>query len=144
MPMQPFQQKPISLGAQIEGLPALTAYVEEFAERCGMNAADSAAITLAAEELFANTIHHGDPKASRVEFELGYAEGVATARYRDDAGAFDPTLHPVPDTTLPLEQRPIGGLGIHCIRRTMPDFRYERVDGWNVITFGRTVRAGAE
>ena len=144
MPMEPFQQKPIRLAAELAGLPALTAYVEEFAERCGMNAADAAAITLAAEELFANTINHGDPKATGVEFELGYADGMMTARYRDDAGAFDPTQHPAPDTTLPLEQRPIGGLGIHCIRRTMPDFRYERVDGWNVITFGRAVRAVAE
>jgi serine/threonine-protein kinase RsbW len=34
----------------------------------------------------------------------------------DDARAFDPQTAPKPDLTLPLEQRPIGGLGLHRVR----------------------------
>ena len=128
---------PLSLQPEIGGLATLNGYIEAFAEEHGVSAADVGAISLAAEELFANTIHHSEPPATSVEFALSLADGVVTAVYSDDAAAFDPTLHPAPDTTLPADQRPIGGLGIHFVRKTMPSFRYSRVDGRNVITFGR-------
>jgi anti-sigma regulatory factor (Ser/Thr protein kinase) len=132
---------PLRLLPQVEQLGALTAYIEEFAEAQGWAAADTMAFTLAAEELFANTVRHGDPTARSVEFLLTASAGEALAVYSDDAGEFDPTAFPEVDTSLPLEQRPIGGLGIHFIRKTMSRFSYRREGGRNVITFGRALGA---
>ena len=51
----------------------------------------------------------------------------------DDGRAFDPTLVPEVDTTLPLDQRRIGGLGIHFIRRSMDEVHYHRRANRNVL-----------
>ena len=52
----------------------------------------------------------------------------------DSGKVFDPTLQPDVDVTLPLEERPIGGLGIFLIRRLMQKVEYRRVDGKNILT----------
>ena len=64
---------------------------------------DVFAITLAVEELFANTVNYSQPPAEWVELELEAVEGGAHVTYRDDApGSFDPTAVAEPDTTLPV------------------------------------------
>jgi anti-sigma regulatory factor (Ser/Thr protein kinase) len=52
----------------------------------------------------------------------------------DDGRPFDPTVHAPPDTNAPLDQRKIGGLGIHFIRQTMDVMSYQRRDNHNVLT----------
>ena len=47
---------------------------------------------------------------------------------------FDPTVRAEVDTTLSAEDRPIGGLGIHLVRKIMDSINYERVDSLNVLT----------
>ncbi|MBQ4174233.1 MAG: ATP-binding protein, partial [Prevotella sp.] len=47
---------------------------------------------------------------------------------------FDPTSMEEVDTTLSVEERPIGGLGIHLVRQIMDSINYERIDGKNVLT----------
>jgi anti-sigma regulatory factor (Ser/Thr protein kinase) len=136
MPAPP-SPRPLRLRPEIGELALLTDYIEAVAEEHRLAAADTRALTLAAEELFANTINHGAPPASSIEFSLTVGDHTATAVYADDAGMFDPTAHPEVDTTLPLDQRPIGGLGIHFIRKTMQSFHYRRIADWNRIAFGR-------
>ena len=38
-----------------------------------------------------------------------------------------------PDLDLDVDDRPIGGLGIHIVRAMMDEVRYERVDGHNQL-----------
>jgi len=135
---------PLCLRPEIGQLDVLTGFVEQFGQRHGWTPADTHAFSLAAEELFANTLRHSRPAASRIEFSLMADRDVATACYSDDGGEFDPTALPEVDTTLPLEQRPIGGLGIHFIRRTMQTFSYRRDRGRNVVQFGRALKPTTE
>lgn len=135
--MTPFAPAPLHLEPEIGQLSRLVSYIEAFAAAGALCAEDASAFILAAEELFANTINHSTTPASAICFSLACSFAEASATYTDDASAFDPTRHPVPDTTLPIDQRPLGGLGIHFIRRTMPRLAYARVDGHNVIRFGR-------
>lgn len=52
-----------------------------------------------------------------------------------DAGiAFDPTETGMTDTTLSVEDRQIGGLGILLVRELMDSINYERKDGKNILT----------
>ena len=54
----------------------------------------------------------------------------------DSAEEYDPTTRDVPDSLdLPLEERPIGGLGIFLTIRNVDSFRYERCDNRNRYTF---------
>ena len=40
----------------------------------------------------------------------------------------------IPDIDAPIEERPIGGLGVHFVRVLMDGFRYRRSDGRNIVT----------
>ena len=52
----------------------------------------------------------------------------------DRAPTYNPLLRPEVDTTLPLDERPIGGLGVHLVKRLMDATSYERRDGQNILT----------
>ncbi|MNJ76840.1 hypothetical protein D3C77_742110 [compost metagenome] len=58
---------------------------------------------------------------------------------RDRGPAFDPTALPVPDVGAGLEDREIGGLGIHFVRRLAHHFAYRRDGDCNEVTLGPSV-----
>lgn len=133
----------LALNPDIGDLPRLTAYIEDFGEANGLSMGDVMAFTLAAEELFANTLHHSATPATEIAFEMASGDAMVTAVYSDDASAFDPTTLAAPDTTLGVDDRRIGGLGIHLIREKMSVFQYERMAGRNVVTFGKSLGSTA-
>jgi sigma-B regulation protein RsbU (phosphoserine phosphatase) len=57
----------------------------------------------------------------------------------DSGVPFDPTVQAEVDTTLAAKERPIGGLGIHLIRKIMDSINYERVDKLNVLTLRKNL-----
>ena len=59
----------------------------------------------------------------------------------DDGPGFDPLSAPEPDTSLGIEERPIGGLGIALVRRLMDHVEYERRDGKNRLRLRRRLVA---
>jgi anti-sigma regulatory factor (Ser/Thr protein kinase) len=59
----------------------------------------------------------------------------------DNGLAFDPTQHPAPDINLPLEERPIGGLGIHMMRKLSRSMHYKREGEWNILTIEKSLQA---
>jgi anti-sigma regulatory factor (Ser/Thr protein kinase) len=59
----------------------------------------------------------------------------------DDGPPFNPLDLPAVDITLPLEQRPIGGLGIHLIRRFMDEIEYQSEGGKNVLRMRKRLPA---
>jgi len=52
----------------------------------------------------------------------------------DSGIAFDPTEAAQADTSLSVEDRPIGGLGLLLVRELMDTINYERIDGRNTLT----------
>jgi anti-sigma regulatory factor (Ser/Thr protein kinase) len=69
-----------------------------------------------------------------VGVDLVLEDGVLRVEIVDEAAAFDPLARPAPDTDQALEERPIGGLGIHIVKQLMDDVRYRREGGKNVLT----------
>ena len=51
----------------------------------------------------------------------------------DEGLPFNPFARSAPDTTLSLEEREIGGLGIHLVRKMMDEVSYVRRTGRNVV-----------
>lgn len=101
-------------------------------------------LVLAVDELCANVVLHayaapGGPLTVDVAANDATDDtGAAAVCYRItvvDAGPpFDPTSVAEPDVSLPLDARPVGGLGLSLVRRTTDAFHWARVDGHNVVT----------
>lgn len=57
----------------------------------------------------------------------------------DEGKAFNPLTSKEPDTTLPLEQREIGGLGLFIVKKTMDDVEYIRKNNKNILTLKKKI-----
>lgn len=96
---------------------------------------------LAIEELVTNCIKHGyDDKGEHIiEITLKLSANELVLTVTDDGHWFNPLELPEPDTNLPLEDRPIGGLGIHLLRKMSDRMEYERKGGKNQITLHKSL-----
>ena len=101
------------------------------------------ALNLSLDELLTNTISYGydDGDSHRIDVAVRMEGSAIVVEISDDAKPFDPADAPQPDTGAMLEDRPIGGLGVHFVRKMMDGFRYSRSGGRNVVTL--TKEAGA-
>jgi anti-sigma regulatory factor (Ser/Thr protein kinase) len=119
--------------------------VGELAERFGadnqMSEEDIMSVNLVLDELVSNIIENAyeDAAEHQIEVTLALDGDALTLRVEDDGREFDPLLKPPPDLDLPLEERPVGGLGIHIVRTVMDDVQYERRDGRNILTMHKTI-----
>jgi anti-sigma regulatory factor (Ser/Thr protein kinase) len=89
--------------------------------------------SLAIEELVTNCVKYGyaDAKDHVVDIALCVEDGVLRIEVIDDGRPFNPLEAPAPDLSRPIEDRPIGGLGLHLLRELADDVSYERRDGTN-------------
>ena len=94
-------------------------------------------LNLALEESVANVIGYAYPKGMRghVEVTANVSDGKLTLVIKDHGMPFDPTQHAEVDIEAELDERVIGGLGIHLIRTIMDTIEYQRTeDGYNRLT----------
>ncbi len=92
---------------------------------------------VALDELLNNSVEHG--KAGSMAVELALHSGWFEARVKDDGPEFNPLDLPEPDVNAPLEERPIGGLGVFLARRLTDRLEWKRVGGENVVTLWKWV-----
>lgn len=87
------------------------------------------------EELGLNIINYGyDEGVHEIEIVLNSEPDQLSIEITDDGKAFDPTEDaPDPSLTTPLDERPIGGLGVHLVRTMVDEFQYKREDGKNHV-----------
>ena len=95
-------------------------------------------VHLVLEELVLNVIDYGfdDGKDDHeLEVVLASEDDKLTIEITDDGIPFDPLQDAKkPDVNAPLEDRPIGGLGVHLVRTMMNEVSYQREDGKNHLT----------
>jgi anti-sigma regulatory factor (Ser/Thr protein kinase) len=102
-------------------------------------------IHLVLDEVVANIIAHGydDTAEHQIHVTLALDESVLTIRVEDDGRPFDPLAAPPPDLDLPLEERPVGGLGIHIVRSVMDAVEYHRDGDRNQLIMKKTIGRSA-
>jgi len=127
---------------QLAELDRLAEGLGDFCLRQGMSEEEFADVRLAVEEAVSNTIRHGyeDRRAHRIRIRAAMKDGELRLEIEDDARAFNPLEALLPELDLPVEQKPIGGLGITLIRAVMDRVEYRRSRGKNILRLVR--RAG--
>ena len=100
-------------------------------------------VNLIVDELISNIVSYAyqDDGEHDIEIELGLADNRLSMVITDDGVPFDPSAKDLPDTAAPLEARPLGGLGIHLVKKIADDLSYQRRAGKNVVTVVKRVNA---
>jgi serine/threonine-protein kinase RsbW len=117
-------------------------FVAAFVREQGIAADDTARILILLEELLTNLAKYGYPdraEPGQAEIALALNGNELEIEFIDDGCAFDPLAAPLPNLDEALEERLVGGLGLHLLRSLADGVRYERRDNKNVIRLSRSV-----
>ena len=129
-------ERNLTIENRIEELRRLAALVEEFGAEENWPPDLIFQVNLVLEEVAINVINFGhDGSLHEIEIALTSELDALTIEVIDNGRAFDPTKDAtVPDVTLPIEERPVGGLGVYLVRTMMDEMRYRREEGRNHLT----------
>jgi anti-sigma regulatory factor (Ser/Thr protein kinase) len=118
--------------AEINSLPEMRHFISKSADEFGVAPSARYDILLAVTEMVTNVIQHGyKGQPGMIELQATRNGDAFEVCIKDQAPPFDPTQAPIPDVTLPLEKRPLGGLGIHLTRHFVDEmvYHYDPHDG---------------
>ena len=134
------KSKHLTLKNEVEELNKLPEFVDAVCEDAGVDMELVASLNLALEEAVTNVVLYAYQKGEGlVDIDAVYTDKRLKFVITDSGIAFDPTKKEAADTTLSVEERSIGGLGIHLVRQIMDSVNYERVDGKNVLTLRKNL-----
>ncbi len=140
-------QLTIRLPANGTEIARLQASLEAFAAEHSLSQEGLFKLNLVLDELVTNAISYGFNGIARpqIHLQITLDQGYAHVCLRDNGQPFNPFSEaPEPDLDTPLEQRRIGGLGIHFVRSMLETFHYQRDGDWNVITMGLPLGPGGD
>ena len=117
-------------------IPRIGERLAEFGDTCGLSPDDVASVNLAIDELLSNVINHAydDAETHHIQLTVSVAGDLLTLSIDDEGKAFNPIEAPMPDLDLPIEKRPVGGLGIFLVKSMADTLEYRREHGHNILT----------
>jgi len=134
----------LHLDDRLSEIARIAESVSSFCAARGVSDDAAYKINLALEELLTNTISYGfgDGKTHSIDIELRHDGDGVTVEIVDDGEPFDPNSLPTPDLGASIEDRRIGGLGVHFVKTVMDEVRYRRDGGRNRITLRKRLPPG--
>lgn len=120
-------------------LTKLESFTTDFASTAELSDKDLFALQIILEELVTNVIDYGQIPTGQpaAKVELSVENDALKILLTDYGPEFNPLLRDDPDTTLPADQRQIGGLGIHFCKKLTELQTYERRGNSNVLMLVR-------
>ena len=115
--------------------PAALDRLEAFCRGAGLPGPLVLELRIVAEEVVTNVAKYGyaPGAAAAMELLVSTDDDAVSLEFRDLGQPFDPLAPPPPDLEAPLEERPLGGLGLTLVRGLVEDVRYVREGGTNVL-----------
>ena len=125
----------VSMDASYENTGKITEFAEKFLteENCAPKLAHQMIIAL--DEIYSNIVKYSH--ASDIELTCSVADDMVYLVFSDNGIPYNPIEANEPNITLPMEERPIGGLGLHMVRRMMDYIDYKYEDDRNVFMVGK-------
>ena len=118
--------------------------VEGFCHANHIGEDDLFKIRLVLDEAVINVIVHGytDRHEHQIDVSLAFHGSTLTIDIDDDGRAYNPLEAPAPRFDLPVEQRRIGGLGVHIMKTLSQKVEYLRRGNRNHLTI--TLQVGSD
>lgn len=128
--------KQITVEATVENLQKVIDFAEEQLEACDCPMKVSMQLELVIEEIFVNISSYAyHPEIGFATFCMEFEENPAAIRmtFLDKGKPYNPLENDDPDTTLDIDERGIGGLGIFLVKKNVDEISYEYADGKNIL-----------
>ena len=119
-----------------EEIDRVNAEFGDFLEEKGIPVSLGYKVNISFDELLSNIISYAytDDGEHVIDIKIELSGDRLVITISDDGIPYNPLGTAVPDTSLSLEEREIGGLGIHLVRNLMGDVTYQRKVNKNVTT----------
>ena len=126
----------MTIANRLSEVERLATAIETFGAAHGLRDDVVFAFNLALDEVLTNTISYGYDGVGEhdIRVRLRVRAGVVHAQVEDDGRPFNPLDVPPPNLEAPLEERPVGGLGLHIVRSLMDHVEYRRDGPRNILT----------
>jgi serine/threonine-protein kinase RsbW len=127
----------LTVPGTLDSLGAIGEYVEDAAAVAGLDRKSAYNLRLAVDEVATNTIIHGYQEAGTsgdLTVQAEVTDDAVAITIEDTAAAYDPRGAELPDDdelSGPLQDRPVGGLGLFLAFTVVDEFDYERVGDRN-------------
>lgn len=131
----------VQIKNELSEMTILREAVQSFSEQNQLTPDIVFVLDLCLEELITNVIKYGydQPAQRQIQVDLSLQDGLLVLQITDDGKPFDPTHIPEPELDVPLEERQIGGLGIHLVRNYADSMEYKREEGHNITTLKKRI-----
>lgn len=128
-----------ALESSLAELDKLHAVIETFGHLNDMQKKQIFEVNLVLEEIFTNIVSYGhtDDKSHQVEFSVALMDNTIKIGVMDDGVPFNLLEAESVDLDADLEERAVGGLGIHLVRKLMDGVNYQRKDDKNIVNLSK-------
>ena len=126
----------ITVDAVLENLQTVIDFATEKLEARDCSMKIIMQTELVVEEIFVNIANYAyHPEIGSATFCMEFMEEPATLlmTFIDGGKAYNPLEQASPDTTLELDKREIGGLGIFLVKKNVDEITYEYTDEKNIL-----------
>lgn len=128
----------------LEELPRLTQSLEDVLSVNNIPKNDIFTIVLVMEELFVNQVSYGykDSTIHMIHVDIDWNKDIReiSITITNDGDEFNFIEKPDPNTSLGVEERPIGGLGIYFVKQKMDFLSYKRENNHNIILLKKIIK----
>ena len=130
--------------AKIDELPNVISFIESELEKFEFSFKIITQFNLVVEELFVNVASYAykDKNDGKCKISIEYNQEKQEVKLsmEDNGIKFNPLEKEDPDTTLSVEDRPIGGLGILIVKKNMDNIEYKYEDNKNILILSKNVK----
>ena len=137
-----FSPNEIIVEADVSKLDDILDFINAHLQKTSCLPKERMQIAVAAEEIFVNIANYAYAPSkgnASVRVEVSQKPVTVTLTFIDNGKPYDPLKKADPDITLPANERPIGGLGIFMVKKTMDDVNYEYADGKNILRLKKNI-----
>ena len=134
----------MTVEATMENIETVTDFVNQQLTEHGCTEKAMVQLDVAIDEVFGNIVRHAygaETGTATVRVWMEEVSGIIHITFMDQGQPFNPLEKEMPDTTrLKARERPIGGLGLFMLKRTMDNMTYDYQDGKNILTIEKRIR----
>ena len=132
----------LTLKNDVRQVPKLGEFIKGVMGQLEVDSKLAGKIRLAVEEAVVNAMEYAYPSGQEGNVTIRVQANGQRIKFTisDEGVPFDPTAAAKADTSLSVEDRPIGGLGIMLVRELMDSINYEREEGRNILTLRKVYK----